>query len=482
MKRKREQLTLWDAANVHKHKSMWYWWQSIRRKDLINHEKTDCDVMELLQSASHKKQNTQSDKFLTSFSVGIRPTKHQKRVLNEMLRVSNYTYNWCLWLVNEKGLKPLQFTLQKIVCKTNAGDVDPQYRIENDEWFFNNKMSTIKLTSCKNFCTSYKSAKSLKSKLKRPMSVSNIVQGSFCVQKVLLRHLSGKDVSTNNANMQNQYICMMPDNFEKRFNPKERFLKLAKRITKIPPIDHDVKIVKRANGTFVLNIPCDPTYTRRNTSNDTIEKRVCGIDPGGRTFATVYDPIDCSVFQVGIEEDKQYVMSKLHNKINHAHKHLTKAQNKQQQQAAQERIVSLKKIHFKLKTFVDDIHLKLSSHLVKEYQYVALGKINVAQLVKTDRPKPLSPRAKRDLLNWQHFRFRQRLTHRTTNTECILDVQNEAYTSMTCGVCGKIKKNLEKSETFYCDQCKYNTHRDVNGARNILLKSLHMFPFEKQQQ
>ncbi len=233
---------------------------------------------------------------------------------------------------------------------------------------------------------------------------------------------------------------------------------------------------------FIMNIPCDPKYTRRDASNDMIEKRVCGIDPGGRTFATVYDPIDCSVFQVGIKEDKQYVIRKLQDKIDHAHKHLTKAQKKKQRQAAQERIVSLKKIHFKLKTFVDDIHLKLSSHLVKEYQYVALGKINVAQLVKTDRPKPLSPRAKRDLLYWQHYRFRQRLTNQTTNTECILEVQNEAYTSKTCGVCGEKDDNLGKSETYYCIKCEYNTHRDVNGARNILLKSLHMFPFEKKQQ
>ncbi|KAH3690924.1 hypothetical protein DPMN_192748 [Dreissena polymorpha] len=478
MKRKREDLTLWDAANVHKHKSMWYWWEYIRRKDMVNYEKTDCDVIQLLQSASVKKQKTQSDKFLTSFSVGIRPTKHQKRVLNEMLRVSNYTYNWCLWLVNEKGIRPHQFELQKIVCKTNANDVDPQYRIENDDWFFNNRMTSVKTTSCKNFYTSYKAAKSLKSKLKRPMSVSNIVQGSFCVPKLFIRNLSSKDVSIDNINMLNRYICMIPENFEKRSKPKERFLKLAKPITKIPPFDHDVKIVKRADGMFILNIPCDPKYTRRNASNDTIDKRVCGIDPGGRTFATVYDPIDCCVFQVGIKEDKQYVISKLHNKIDHAQMHLRKAQNKKQQQAARERIVSLKKTHLKLKTFVDDIHLKLSSHLVKEYQFVALGKINVAPLVKK---KHLSKRAKRDLLYWQHYRFRQRLTHRTTNTECILDVQNEAYTSKTCGVCGTINKNLEKSETFYCDNCKYNTHRDVNGARNILLKSLRMFPFVNSQ-
>ncbi|KAH3839066.1 hypothetical protein DPMN_112488 [Dreissena polymorpha] len=76
-----------------------------------------------------------------------------------MLRVSNYTYNWCLWLVNEKGLSPHQFELQKIAGKANTSDVDPQYRMEHDDWFFNNKMTSVKGTSCKNLCTSYKSAK-----------------------------------------------------------------------------------------------------------------------------------------------------------------------------------------------------------------------------------------------------------------------------------------------------------------------------------
>jgi len=40
---------------------------------------------------------------------------------------------------------------------------------------------------------------------------------------------------------------------------------LSNNVDKIPPIDHYVKIVKRANGQIVLQIPCDPSYTRNNT-------------------------------------------------------------------------------------------------------------------------------------------------------------------------------------------------------------------------
>ena len=48
-----------------------------------------------------------------------------------------------------------------------------------------------------------------------------------------------------------------------------------------------------------------------------------------------------------------------------------------------------------------------------------------------------------------------------------------------CGFVFEVPENkqLGGSETFYCENCKYDTHRDVNGARNILLKYMNIFPF-----
>ncbi len=258
-------------------------------------------------------------------------------------------------------------------------------------------------------------------------------------------------------------------------NAKERYIRLSKSISKLPPIDHAVKIKKRANGKFVLQIPCDPSYTR--CSSTKTSEAICGIDPGGRTFATVYDPTNASAFQVGLEEDKKSVMRRWHNKIDETQWHLNNAQKRSQQKAQDERITQLKKLHLKLKTFVDDIHLKLSSELVKAYRFVALGKIPVSQIVRKDRPKHLNKRANRDLLCWRHYAFRQRLLHRAAESDCQVIVQDESYTSMTCGKCGTRNSTLGASETFLCKTCGYATHRDINGARNILLKALGCFPF-----
>ena len=48
----------------------------------------------------------------------------------------------------------------------------------------------------------------------------------------------------------------------------------------------------------------------------------------------------------------------------------------------------------------------------------------------------------------------------------------EEYTSKTCGSCGYIHKKLGGSKEFCCPQCKTNLDRDINGARNILLRYL----------
>ncbi len=122
MKRKREYITLWDAADVHKHKTMWHWWESIRRRDFAG-ESGNGTLIEDIDHLDVKKPKTADPNIKTTFSVGLRPTKHQRQVLNEMLRVSNHAYNWCVFLVREKEFKPSAFDLMKVVSKTNSVDV-----------------------------------------------------------------------------------------------------------------------------------------------------------------------------------------------------------------------------------------------------------------------------------------------------------------------------------------------------------------------
>lgn len=51
-----------------------------------------------------------------------------------------------------------------------------------------------------------------------------------------------------------------------------------------------------------------------------------------------------------------------------------------------------------------------------------------------------------------------------------IHVVKEHYTSQACTKCGNCKKINGK--TYNCGKCGLSINRDINGARNILLKYL----------
>lgn len=87
------------------------------------------------------------------------------------------------------------------------------------------------------------------------------------------------------------------------------------------------------------------------------------------------------------------------------------------------------------------------------------------------RQRKLNKMVKRVLLRMKLYVFKQRLQYKC-NQRCIGYKEiDEAYTSKTCTICGKINKELGTSKIFNCKKCKKILDRDVNGARNIMLKS-----------
>jgi len=51
-------------------------------------------------------------------------------------------------------------------------------------------------------------------------------------------------------------------------------------------------------------------------------------------------------------------------------------------------------------------------------------------------------------------------------------VVTEENTSITCGSCEKIKKNLKGNEIYKCEKCGLEIDRDLNASRNICIKNI----------
>lgn len=83
----------------------------------------------------------------------------------------------------------------------------------------------------------------------------------------------------------------------------------------------------------------------------------------------------------------------------------------------------------------------------------------------------LNSRVKFVLNQQAHYKFKQHLLNKAKEHGCLCIVVSEEYTSQLCTKCGKLDKTYVQ-RTKKCKTCNHEINRDVNGARNILLKNL----------
>lgn len=69
-----------------------------------------------------------------------------------------------------------------------------------------------------------------------------------------------------------------------------------------------------------------------------------------------------------------------------------------------------------------------------------------------------------------HYKFQTILRTMAKKNGCLVFEQNEAYTSKTCTACGRLH-DIGGKKTLRC-ACGNDIDRDINGARNILLRAL----------
>ena len=130
------------------------------------------------------------------------------------------------------------------------------------------------------------------------------------------------------------------------------------------------------------------------------------------------------------------------------------------------------RIHRKVRHLIDDCHRKLAKWLCENYRVVLLPKFETQKMVKRGQRRIRSKTA-RSMCTWSHFRFRNHLLQKAREFPwCHVVLCSEEYTSKTCGKCGTINLRLGGSKDFRCPTCDAHLDRDVNGARNILLRFL----------
>ena len=124
----------------------------------------------------------------------------------------------------------------------------------------------------------------------------------------------------------------------------------------------------------------------------------------------------------------------------------------------------------KIKNMVSELHWKTIHFLIKNYDTILLPDFRISGMVKS---KKLPRITKRMLYMFSFFRFKERLKYKCKIYNKKLIIVDESYTSQTCGDCG-CRNHMKGNEVYSCKDCDLVIDRDVNGARNILLKNLRL--------
>ena len=135
------------------------------------------------------------------------------------------------------------------------------------------------------------------------------------------------------------------------------------------------------------------------------------------------------------------------------------------------------RLYKRLRDLTADAHRAVALELVRHWDVILLPSFNVSEMVKkkneeTGKKRVIGKLTTRGMLTWRHAGFRKVLRDLAAKHGKLVVEVSEAYTSKTCGGCGEIHQNLGGRRVFKCDRCDFHVDRDMNGARNIMLRFL----------
>lgn len=131
-------------------------------------------------------------------------------------------------------------------------------------------------------------------------------------------------------------------------------------------------------------------------------------------------------------------------------------------------------VHAQIANARRDFLHKLSTRIVGQFDYIAVGNVSSKKLAKTKMAKSVND------ASWSSFR--QMLAYKSIANGACYEEVNEAWSTQTCNACGVIagpKGRAGLNERNWICGCGAEHDRDVNAARNILLRgSGHGTPAE----
>ena len=373
----------------------------------------------------------------------VYPTPEQKKTLLRWFGTARWTYNACLEAIEKEGTKKRKKELRAKCLNAAAFADKPDLRwvLETPYDVRDEAMNDL----LKAYKTCFSVGKPFKMKCRKQETQSIAI---------LATHWNRKG-----------------GEYSKLFGPK-----IMRSTEGLPDVlGYDSRLIMTRLGEFYMCIPLPLKVQGDNqapdlsqhTQGDPLLAGVIALDPGVRTFMTGYDPsgktVEWGKADMGRIDRLCHFLDDLHSRW--GQKEVRHRKRYRLKKAA-------RRMRKKIRNLVDECHRKLSRWLVENYRVVLIPSFRTSEMVRRGQRRIRSKTA-RAMCTWAHYRFRTRLLDQAREFPwCRVIEVREDYTSKTCGRCGHIHQRLGGSKVFRCPACGFELDRDLNGARNILLRYL----------
>lgn len=366
--------------------------------------------------------------------IKLRPTSEQRKKLNQWFGTARWTYNRCVAAIREHGCDRSKKELRSRCVHNNLWEKENSWVLETPYEIRDQAMNDLLEAYKTNFAAKRKQF-TIKYKSKKAAS-DTIVIGSRAWKSAGL--------------------------FFPRFWGKQPL----KGCEPLPDkLDYDTRLQRTRLGEFYLCVLSPLVKKSDNQAPDNTNSRIIALDPGVRTFQTGYSP-DGSTIEIGRGDI---------GRISRLCWSLDKLQSRWSQSNVRHRQrYSMKKaghrIRLKIKNLIRDLHHKAAVYLCTNYRAILIPSFETKDMTSKIKRR-IGSQTARMMLTWSHYRFRKILEDKARAYPwCSVFVVDEAFTSKTCGGCGSLHPTLGSNKTFQCPVCPFKLDRDVNGARNILLR------------
>jgi putative transposase len=234
--------------------------------------------------------------------------------------------------------------------------------------------------------------------------------------------------------------------------------------------DSSITYNQRTNE-FYINLNFEDT----NIPNKDIlkNKKVCSIDPGIKNFLVVYSQNSVDKIGIGVRDKIEKICRDIDIIVSKKDTKIKDKNNKTILKYNYEKRRNLRKAYHRkikyLENLKKELHNKSIKYLCDNFGKIIIPPFETQKMVNNNK---IDSRTSRSLMNMSYYKFLSKLKNRCMEFDIEIIVRPEYYTSKTCTRCGHIKHDLKNNDIYNCKYCGLKIERDINGARNIMLRNI----------